>query len=55
LDAADLARFKGREGVLGLGEMMNVPGVLAKDSDLFKKLGIFHTVTGTLLHFPEKT
>ncbi len=41
LDAADLARFKDRKGVLGLGEMMNVPGVLAGDPDLFKKLGIF--------------
>lgn len=41
LDAADLARFKEREGVLGLGEMMNVPGVLAGDPDLFKKLEIF--------------
>jgi adenine deaminase len=41
LDAVDLARFKDREGVLGLGEMMNVPGVLAGDPDLFKKLGIF--------------
>jgi adenine deaminase len=41
LDAADLARFKDREGVLGLGELMNVPGVLAGDPDLFKKLGIF--------------
>jgi adenine deaminase len=41
LDAGDLARFKDREGVLGLGEMMNVPGVLAGDPDLFKKLAIF--------------
>jgi len=41
LDAADLARFKDRDGVLGLGEMMNVPGVLAGDPDLFKKLDIF--------------
>jgi len=41
LDTADLARFKDREGILGLGEMMNVPGVLAGDTDLFKKLAIF--------------
>jgi adenine deaminase len=50
LDAADLARFKDREGVLGLGEMMNVPGVLAGDPDLFKKLGIFSLRDG---HAPE--
>ena len=50
LDAADLARFKDREGVLGLGEMMNVPGVLAGDPDLFKKLGIFSLHDG---HAPE--
>ena len=41
LDATDLARFKDREGILGLGEMMNVPGVLANDPDLYKKLDIF--------------
>jgi adenine deaminase len=41
LDAADLARFKDRVGVLGLGEMMNVPGVLAGDPAVGKKLDIF--------------
>ena len=28
LDAHDLSQFIGREGIIGLGEMMNVPGVL---------------------------
>ena len=41
LDAADLARFKDREGVLGLGEMMNVPAVLDGDTAVGKKLDIF--------------
>jgi adenine deaminase len=41
LDAADLARFKDCDGVLGLGEMMNVPGVLAGDPAVGKKLDIF--------------
>jgi adenine deaminase len=41
LDAADLARFKDHESVLGLGEMMNVPGVLTGDPDVGKKLDIF--------------
>lgn len=41
LDAPDLARFKSREGVLGLGEMMNFPGVLGADPAIGKKLEIF--------------
>jgi adenine deaminase len=41
LDAADLSRFKDRDGVLGLGEMMNVPGVLDGDPVVGKKLDIF--------------
>jgi len=50
LDATDLARFKDREGILGLGEMMNVPGVLAGDPDLYKKLDIFSLRDG---HAPQ--
>jgi adenine deaminase len=38
LDAADLRPFMGREGVLGLAEMMNVPGVLAGDPGIGQKL-----------------
>ena len=41
LDAAALARFTGREGVLGLGEMMNVPGVLEAEPGIGEKLGHF--------------
>jgi adenine deaminase len=40
LEAADLARFVGREGVTGLGEMMNVPGVLAADPSIAEKLAL---------------
>ncbi len=41
LSAPDLAQFKGRDGVLGLGEMMNYPGVLAGDTGVLEKLGLF--------------
>jgi len=40
LDAGDLRRFIGREGVLGLGEMMNVPGVLSGDPGIADKLAL---------------
>ena len=40
LDAADLRPFIEREGVLGLGEMMNVPGVLAGDPGIGEKLAL---------------
>jgi len=38
LDAEALATLSGRDGILGLGEMMNVPGVLAGDMEIRKKL-----------------
>ena len=38
LDAGALSGFVGCEGVLGLGEMMNVPGVLAADGEIGRKL-----------------
>ena len=41
LSAADLAPFAGRPGVLGLGEMMNVPGVLSGDREVREKLALF--------------
>lgn len=41
LSAGDLARFKDHDGVLGLGEMMNVPGVLAGDPGVSEKLAVF--------------
>jgi len=46
LDASDLGMFAGRNGVLGLGEMMNMPGVLSGDTAVMDKLGIFPLVDG---------
>jgi len=40
LEADDLRRFTGRPGVLGLGEMMNVPGVLAADPGIARKISL---------------
>ncbi len=41
LDAAAVAAYAGRKGVLGLGEVMNFPGVLGKDPDLLEKIRMF--------------
>ncbi|MCK8519780.1 adenine deaminase [Methanoculleus sp. 7T] len=46
LAAGDLARFRGREGVIGLAEVMNVPGVLAGDGDLRAKMDLFAVIDG---------
>jgi adenine deaminase len=40
LEAQDLGRFMGRDGILGLGEMMNFPGVLAGDPGIGEKLAL---------------
>jgi adenine deaminase len=40
LDAHDLQQYIGCDGILGLGEMMNVPGVLTADPAIGKKLRI---------------
>jgi adenine deaminase len=40
LSASDLGPFIGREGILGLGEMMDVPGVLAGDEEVRRKLSL---------------
>ncbi|MGA2698501.1 MAG: amidohydrolase family protein, partial [Methanoregula sp.] len=40
LDAGVLSGFLGRDGILGLGEMMNFPGVLAGDPEIRKKLAL---------------
>jgi len=40
LEARDLAPFIAKEGILGLGEMMNVPGVLAGDPGITAKLNL---------------
>lgn len=42
MDAAAMAELMHDEGVLGLGEMMNVPGVLYNDAEVHKKLDLFH-------------
>lgn len=46
LNARDLAPYSGREGVLGLGEVMNVPGVLSGDPDVMDKIHLFRIVDG---------
>jgi len=46
LEAEDLAVFREREGVIGLGEVMNVPGVLGSDPALFRKLDLFTIIDG---------
>jgi adenine deaminase len=38
LDASDLRQYTGRCGILGLGEMMDVPGVLAAESPILEKI-----------------
>ena len=48
--AGDLAGFFGRDGVLGLGEMMNVPGVLAGDPEVFFKLALSRIRDGHAPH-----
>ncbi len=41
LEAADLAPLRGHPKVIGLAEMMNFPGVLAKDDGILDKLAAF--------------
>jgi adenine deaminase len=54
LDAAALRHFSGREGVLGLGEMMNVPGVLAGDGEIKEKLALSQVRDGHAPHLLGK-
>lgn len=42
----DLVDYSRREGVLGLGEVMNVPGVLSEEPDMMEKIGLFPIVDG---------
>lgn len=42
MDAAAMAELMHDKGVLGMGEMMNVPGVLYNDAEVHKKLDLFH-------------
>jgi adenine deaminase len=46
LRAEDLTPFVGEEGVLGLGEMMDVAGVLNADPDVLKKMELFPLIDG---------
>lgn len=46
IGAADLAAIATREGVVGLGEVMNVPGLLAGEPDLAGKVDLFRNVDG---------
>jgi adenine deaminase len=49
LSAKDLRRFQKHPKVLGLAEMMNVPGVLFKDPDVLEKLADFTDHSGSRL------
>jgi adenine deaminase len=46
LEAEDLAVFWEQEGVIGLGEVMNVPGVLQGDPALYRKLDLLTIIDG---------
>lgn len=41
LGASDLRQYIGRPGILGLGEVMDVPGVLNADPAILEKIGLF--------------
>jgi adenine deaminase len=46
LSAEDLLPFLHRDGILGLGEMMNVPGVLGGAEEVWAKIGICDLIDG---------
>lgn len=46
LTANDLAAYRGRSGILGLAEMMNVPGLLQGDPEVWEKLGLCQLIDG---------
>jgi adenine deaminase len=46
VSASDLLPFVGARGVIGLGEMMNVPGVLASDTGVKEKLSLWRIRDG---------
>ena len=46
LTANDLQGLSGNPRIIGLGEVMDVPGVLGGDPDLWKKLGLCEIVDG---------
>ena len=46
VSAEDLKAYVNHEKVLGLGEMMNVPGVLFEDPEVSEKLSLFKRIDG---------
>lgn len=46
IGADDLVPLAAREGVIGLGEVMNVPGLLGGDPDLVAKVALLRNVDG---------
>jgi adenine deaminase len=46
IGAAELAPLAAREGVVGLGEVMNVPGLIGGDPDIVAKVTLFRNVDG---------
>ena len=50
--AEDMKKYVGHPRVSGLGEMMNVPGVLNKDPEVIAKLSLFRHIDG---HAPQVT
>ncbi|MBN2733601.1 MAG: adenine deaminase [Methanomicrobiaceae archaeon] len=46
LNSDDLKEFSEYKEIIGLGEMMNYPGVLSGDSEVYKKLNIFNVIDG---------
>lgn len=52
LGPTDVGKFRGREHILGLGEMMNYPGVISGFDDVYAKLEMFDIIDG---HCPGLT
>lgn len=46
LTADDISAYQSNEKVIGLAEMMNVPGVLSGDAEVWKKLSLFRIIDG---------
>ncbi len=46
ISAEDVASYKNTPSVIGLGEMMNVPGVLSGDPEVLAKLAVFDHIDG---------
>ncbi len=41
LDAEDLKKLRGHQNIIGLGEIMNIPGVISADPETRKKIDLF--------------